>query len=215
MDGLQLIYFADPMCSWCWGFSPVVATLRRGAAGVLPVRLVMGGLRPGSDQPLTSEARDSMRGYWGQVAQMTGQPFDGAILEREDFVYDTDPAARAVVLARRTSQEVALQYLARAQRAFYAESQDITQDAVLADLAAEVGFDRATFATALDDEALKNETWRDYAISQRAGVTGFPTLLVGPNADGTFTLVAKGCADMETVLTGVETWLAGVRSAAE
>ena len=23
----QLLYFADPMCSWCWGFSPVVEEL--------------------------------------------------------------------------------------------------------------------------------------------------------------------------------------------
>ena len=48
MDGLQLIYFADPMCSWCYGFSPVVRALRPRYAEVLPIRLIMGGLRPGT-----------------------------------------------------------------------------------------------------------------------------------------------------------------------
>ncbi|MDH5427723.1 MAG: DsbA family protein, partial [Nitrospirota bacterium] len=24
-----LIYVADPMCSWCWGFSPVLEEIRR------------------------------------------------------------------------------------------------------------------------------------------------------------------------------------------
>ena len=27
MADLQLVYFADPMCSWCYGFSPVITTL--------------------------------------------------------------------------------------------------------------------------------------------------------------------------------------------
>ena len=27
MDGPHLIYFSDPMCSWCYGFSPVLDDL--------------------------------------------------------------------------------------------------------------------------------------------------------------------------------------------
>jgi hypothetical protein len=26
-SGRQLVYFADPMCSWCYGFSPVIAAI--------------------------------------------------------------------------------------------------------------------------------------------------------------------------------------------
>ena len=33
---------------------------------------------------------------------------------------------------------------------------------------------------------------RDYAVSQRAGITGFPTLIIGPQADGTFAMVSQG-----------------------
>jgi putative protein-disulfide isomerase len=91
----------------------------------------------------------------------------------------------------------------------------VTQAETLADIAAEQGFDRGAFLTALADESLKQETWRDYAISQRAGATGFPTLIIGPNADGTYALVARGYNDAETVFAAVDTWLAGVRPAAE
>ena len=24
----MMLYFADPMCSWCWGFNPVMARVR-------------------------------------------------------------------------------------------------------------------------------------------------------------------------------------------
>ena len=41
MDGPPLIYFADPMCSWCYGVSPVIEESRRIYGNALPVRVVM------------------------------------------------------------------------------------------------------------------------------------------------------------------------------
>jgi putative protein-disulfide isomerase len=213
MDGLHFIYFADPMCSWCYGFSPVVTQLRRRYADILPIRLIMGGLRPGTTDPMPEAARRNLVSHWDEIGALTGQRFDASLAERDGFVYDTHPAARAVVLARRTSNAAALDFLARAHRAFYAEGEDVTSDEVLAELAAEQGFDRGAFLAALGDESLSDETWRDYAISQRAGATGFPTLVVGPNADGTFALVTKGYSDPETVIGGVDSWLSRARPA--
>jgi putative protein-disulfide isomerase len=215
MDGLHFIYFADPMCSWCWGFSPVMQALRERTAEILPIRLVMGGLRPGTTSAMPEAARRELVGHWQEIHHLTGQPFSDGLIASEGFVYDTDPAARAVVLARRTNTDVALDYLARVQAAFYAESRDVTKNTVLSDLAGELGLDCEAFAAGLEDEALKSETWRDYALSQRAGVTGFPTLIVGPNADATFTPVSRGYQDSETVLAHVGAWLTAVRSAAE
>jgi putative protein-disulfide isomerase len=215
MDGLHFIYFADPMCSWCWGFSPVVEALRQRTAEVLPIRLVMGGLRPGTTTAMPEDARRSLVGHWKEIHELTGQPFGEGLIDLDGFVYDTDPPARAVVLARRTSPDLALDYLARVQHAFYADGRDVTKTAVLVDLAGELGLEREAFAAGLAEEALKSETWRDYAVSQRAGVTGFPTLIVGPNADGTFAPVSRGYQDPQTVLAGVGAWLTAVRSAAE
>ena len=215
MDGLHFIYFADPMCSWCYGFAPVMRQLRRRYGDVAPVRLVMGGLRPGTREPMPETARRGLVHHWEEIGALTGQKFDAALADREGFVYDTDPAARAVVLARRTSMDAGLDYLEAAHCAFYAEGRDVTKAETLADVAAEQGFDRAAFLTALAGEDLRNEVWRDYAISQRAGATGFPTLIVGPNADRTYALVSRGYSDAETVFAGIDHWLATVRPAAE
>ena len=40
-----LVYFADPMCSWCYGFSPVIREIADHFGERLPVEVVMGGLR--------------------------------------------------------------------------------------------------------------------------------------------------------------------------
>ena len=215
MEGLHFIYFADPMCSWCYGFSPVVTTLRRRYRDVLPIRLVMGGLRPGPTEPMPEKARRGLVHHWDEIGAMAGVPFDASWADRDGFVYDTDPAARAVVLARRTSNEAALDLLAAAHRAFYSEGRDVTQTEVLADIAASLGFDRDAFAAELRSEGVKTETWRDYAISQRAGATGFPTVIVGPNADGTYALVTREYQGADAIVPAIDEWLGQVRPAAD
>ena len=215
MDGLHFIYFADPMCSWCYGFSPVVGALRARYRDVLPIRLVMGGLRPETSEPMPEAARRGLVRHWDEIGALAGVPFDAGWAEREGFIYDTHPAARAVVLARRTSAEAGLDFLAAAHRAFYAEGRDVTNANVLGDIAASEGFDRGAFLTALEDEGLDQETWRDYVIAQRAGATGFPTLVVGPNADGSFSLVTRGYNGADMVVPTIDGWLSGVRPAAE
>ncbi len=208
MDAPHLVYFADPMCSWCWGFAPVIEAVARAYGARLPVRVVMGGLRPGTTTPMPQKARAEIRHHWDAVAQASGQAFDYRLLDREDFIYDTDPAARAVVLARRLEPAVALALLGRLQRGFYAEGRDITAPAVLAEIAAALGFDRAAFEAGLAEPALKEETARDYAVSQRAGITGFPTLIVGQQADGPFAMVSQGFNTLAPVAARIETWLA-------
>jgi putative protein-disulfide isomerase len=111
------------------------------------------------------------------------------------------------VVARRDGEEMAGAFLARAQRAFYAEGRDVTTAEVLGDLAEELGLEREPFLEAWASDQAKQETWRDYAISQRAGVTGFPTLVAGPNAEGVYGVVTRGFAPGEQVVAILKEWL--------
>jgi putative protein-disulfide isomerase len=209
MDSPHLIYFADPMCSWCWGFAPVIEAVHRTFGGILPIRLVLGGLRPGTTEPMSAKARRELVGHWVHVTEASGQPFDEGLIDREGFIYDTDPAARAVVALRREFPDKALAFLGRVQGAFYAHNIDVTSAPVLAGLAAEFGMDRDAFLAHFEDEDLKQETWGDYAISQRAGVTGFPTLVAGPSAEGTYGVVTRGFQPADQVLPVLQRWVEG------
>ncbi|MFL5297178.1 MAG: DsbA family protein [Phenylobacterium sp.] len=203
----HLIYFSDPMCSWCYGFSPVIEQIRTTFGGALPIRVVMGGLRPGTEESMTEEAKLEVGDHWTHVHEATGLPFNGAGMSAPGFVYDTDPAARAVIVARRDSEEMAAAFLGRTQRAFYAEGRDVTRAETLGEIAEELGLDREPFLEAWNTEEAKQETWRDYAISQRAGVTGFPTLVAGPNEDGVYGVVTRGYAPGEQVVGVLKEWL--------
>ena len=195
----QLIYFADPMCSWCWGFAPEIVTLAEAVEGRARLRLVMGGLRAGNTEAMDDAQKAMISGHWRHVAERSGQPFDFAFFERDGFVYDTEPACRAVVAARGLAPDLAFALFRRIQRAFYAEGQDVTDAGVLADLAAEVGLERAAFADAFDMDATRDATGLDFMITQQTGVSGFPTVLAGVREQG-FHVISAGYAKAETLL---------------
>lgn len=206
--GPHLLYVADPMCSWCYGFSPVIGALAShfGASG-MPVKVLMGGLRPGNTKPMRDEDRAYIRSAWTRVAAATGQPFDHAFFERESFTYDTEPACRAVVAMRALAPALTLGYLAAVSRAFYAANRDTTSPAVLADIAGELGENRDQFEGALASEDLRQATLGDFVTASEAGIRGFPTLLVS-RGEGPYALVTNGYAPLDGMVEAIEGWLA-------
>jgi putative protein-disulfide isomerase len=205
-DGLHFIYFADPMCSWCYGFTPVIRALAQQFEGRLPVRLVMGGLRAGNTKAMTEKDREYIRGAWTRVGEASGQPFDFAFFDREHFVYDTEPACRAVVTMRRLAPEKALAFKARVSQAFYGENRDTTDVKVLAALAPEFEIDAERFELEMLSADARNETFRDFLTSQQAGVQGFPLLAAG-SEDGGYALVTNGFRPLDGLAEAIESWL--------
>lgn len=178
MTDLALVYVGDPMCSWCWGFAPVLEQLVEATG--LAVEVTVGGLRPGpAAEPLGTGLRRYLEREWSAISEQTGQPFDTALLDRlgEEWVYDTEMADMAVVHMRDLAPDQALPFFARVQRAFYAEGVDVTEPDSYRDLVGEFGADPDAFVATLGADDLRKRTWRDFATARRWGVTGFPTLL--------------------------------------
>ena len=96
-----LWYFADPMCSWCWGFAPVISAIKEAYADRLKGALVLCGLRPGTTEPMTAALREEILHHWHEVHRRTGQPFIFDDAMPAGFVYDTEPPSRAVVAVAR------------------------------------------------------------------------------------------------------------------
>jgi len=203
----HLLYFADPMCSWCYGFSPVITALADEFRNHLPLRVVMGGLRPGNTQPMRDKDRDYIRSAWTSVAVASGQPFDYSFLDRQTFVYDTEPACRAVVVTRNTAPNSTLTMKSAVSQAFYANNRDVTDIDVLSDIAAEQGQDRDYFKQQMLSPEIRNETFRDFLFSQQSGVEGFPCLLVG-NEESGYVLVTHGFRPLDGLSDAIRNWLA-------
>jgi putative protein-disulfide isomerase len=178
-----LVYVADPMCSWCYGFGPELTTLRERFPDVA-LHIVLGGLRAYNTKVMDKAMARTLAHHWEEVQRQSGQPFSAALLERTDFVYDTEPACRAVVTVRENAPHLALSMMFAVQRAFYAQGLDVTRGEVLADVyatvcaeAGESDFDTSAFSVAWASEPIKETTRNDFALTQEWGIGGFPTLL--------------------------------------
>ena len=201
MNAPILWYFADPMCSWCWGFSPVIETLRDDYRARMKIALVLGGLRH-ETAPMTAAQREDILHHWRAVQARTGQPFrfDGAL--PQGFVYDTEPACRAVVTIGGIDPARIFPLFKAIQSAFYAGGRDVTQAGVLADLAAELGVDARTFLRDFDSDAARARTQAHFRQARQAGVRGFPTLIV--QQDAQLDTVCNGCQPLDTVRAAIE-----------
>jgi putative protein-disulfide isomerase len=170
----RLCYFADPMCSWCYGFGPVLTGFL-GQHPTLAVEVVMGGLRPYTKDAAPASQKAEIRNHWRHVEAASGLPFDDAMLMSAGFIYNTEPACRAVVTAREMKDD-AIGLLKAIQCAFYRDARDVTDEEVLIAIAAENSIATKTFAEHLRSDVMRDATHRDFQLTAQLGVRGFPML---------------------------------------
>ncbi len=174
----QLIYILDPMCSWCWGFNPVLEQmLKQAQAAGLEVTLRVGGLRTGQQAVLDETKRAYILQHWRTVAKTTGQSFDFDKALPSGFLYDTEPACRALVVARELDASRVFAFLDSLQRAFYQDAQDITQPSVLRDLAVQAGYAKEAFSDGFDSQESQLATQADFTWVRNLAISGFPSVL--------------------------------------
>lgn len=203
-----LIYIADPMCSWCYGFGPELTALLEGLPG-LPTEIVTGGMRAYNTEPLNDQSRAELMAHWQQVADKTGLSFSTDTISQEGFIYNTEPACRAVVTARQLAPKATLSVFQAIQHAFYAEGLDVTRTEVLSEVAAtaltKAGFPigAAAFQTVFLSESAILGTHTDFNRTKEWGVDGFPTLVLEHN--GSLDLVTAGFLQMPMLVEQMQT----------
>ncbi|MWV14312.1 DsbA family protein [Pseudomonas sp. R-28-1W-6] len=194
---MNLIYIADPMCSWCYGFAKELTSLTE-ATPQLKLQIVVGGVRAGETATMSDEMKHFRLGHWARVESLSGLTFNReAFVALENFVYDTEPVCRAVVTARKLAPDMAILPLFRhLQETFYVHGRDTTSDEVLAEVGAQVmtslGYPthKDTFLMMGKDEATMAETQQDFLKARSWGISSFPALLLEVN--GQLHIVATG-----------------------
>ncbi|MDO8457290.1 MAG: DsbA family protein [Burkholderiaceae bacterium] len=206
----SLIYVGDPMCSWCYGFGVPLDQLMSKLPDI-PLTVVLGGLRAYNTDLMNQGLKDTLHHHWEEVHKRSGRPFTYGQFLANDFIYDTEPACRAVITIRAHAHERTLAMYNAIQRAFYAQSRDITQAKVLADIWEELllsqpmttePFTREDFEQAFESDLIKSLTIDDFMIAQQWGIRGFPALIAVVN--GQAQLVANGYMEADAILPRIE-----------
>jgi len=203
-----LLYFADPMCSWCWGFSPVIAELAKRYGSTISFQCVMGGLRAGNTVPTDAAFREEILHHWRSVHARTGQPFAFEDALPDGFIYDTEPPCRAVVAANQLNFKGILDFLHALQNAFYAARCDITRTEELVNIAKQQGIDHDGFLEMFHLPKTLAQTEANFQFTRDFGVRGFPTIvLLGKDSAS---LLTAGYVPIDELTARVDSWLDGL-----
>jgi putative protein-disulfide isomerase len=175
----ELLYFHDPMCSWCWAFRPVWTTLCAQLPAGLAVRRVVGGLAPDSDAPMPPEMRVKLKGVWQTIQErVPGTRFNFAFWDNNTPRRSTYNACRAVLTASRLSPAQEDQMIHAIQQAYYLQARNPSDISTLVNLAVDIGLDRALFAAELSGAGVQVRLEEDIALARSAPINGFPSLVV-------------------------------------
>lgn len=200
-----LWYFADPMCSWCWGFTSVIEAIRSAYDEQFNIALMLGGLRPGTTEPMSTTTREEILHHWYEVQKMSGQSFTFEGAMPDGFVYDTEPASRAVLTVAELDSSRIFAYFKSLQSAFYVDQIDVTKAENLAELAGQQDLEAEQFLKHFHSEALKQKTQQHFAGARQAGVRGFPSLVLQNGRD--FQFITKGYRPFDELKLLIDAWL--------
>jgi predicted DsbA family dithiol-disulfide isomerase len=98
---VHIIYFSDPLCSYCWGSEPILTRLKRDRGSLFSIEYRMGGLMPDwtmfSDNP---EGPAIVGKHWPEASEKIGFKIDGAVWEIDppSSSYPPSIAFRAAML---------------------------------------------------------------------------------------------------------------------
>ena len=193
------------MCSWCWGFAPIIKAIRINYSKQVKIEPVMGGLRPGTKSAMASEQRAEILSHWEAVNGRTGQPFSFEGAMPEGFVYDTEPSCRGVVAMAMINPELVPTILESIQYSFYVEQKDVTNPKILTQLAGKIGVDMELYLRVFESDEAKNQISIHFTKVRQWGVNSFPSLVV-QNSSG-YSILNRGYCSLEVLSQKLDRWL--------
>lgn len=196
-----LLYIADPMCSWCYGFVPELNKVLENLEDKIQLKLVMGGLRPYNTE-IISEMKDFLQEHWQHVHEASDQEFNFEILDSDELIYDTEPPSRATVVIRNMQPESEYSFFKDAQSAFYAENKNLGKAESYFAILDKYDIDKTRFKDLLNTEEMKTQVKDDFFLAQQLGIRGFPALLVHMNEQ--FFMISNGYEKAEVLIDRLE-----------
>jgi len=181
MDTTVLYYVHDPMCSWCWGYRPVLEQIRSELTGKIIVIDIVGGLARDTDEPMSEEMQQQIQSHWKRIEQQLGTEFNFNFWSECTPRRSTYPACRAVLAAANQADILEMKLAnSRAmtlaiQQAYYLKAMNPSNNKVLLKLAKEIGLDVDQFTKELVGEPLHQQLKEEIRFARSIGGNSFPS----------------------------------------
>lgn len=174
------------MCSWCFAFAPLLASVRASLKPGVELQLVLGGLARDDDQPMEEATKTTIQEAWRSIEARTATRFNWDYWDECEPRRSTWPACRAVLAAGDRRWEM----FAAIQEAYYLKARDPSDLDVLVQIGVELGFDREAFGRSIHAAETQEALEREFERRRELGARAFPSL--GVRRSGELRLLTSG-----------------------
>jgi putative protein-disulfide isomerase len=197
----KLLYFFDPLCGWCYGFSPVIQAIATECSDSLDVQVITGGMIVGEREGPLGSFSSYILSALSRVEEYTGIKFGEGykkmIADSNHYASSVKPSIAVNVVKKQHADDL-VKFASEIQKIHFAEGVDLNVDETYKTLAERFGWNGDEFVKALSLDENKAFTESEFAHTQRFGITGFPCLVAQKNDH--YYLVCSGYKKKEEVL---------------
>jgi putative protein-disulfide isomerase len=207
----QVVYVYDPLCGWCYGFSPVMVRLAEKYKQQADFRVISGGMVRGDRVGPLSDIAPYIRKAYKDVEKLSGVKFGEKYLEilfgQADWIMNSEPPSLIHALLVSEFPDRQTEVSGMIQRGIYQQALAPGSDELAIWVGEQFGkspeWIRSNLKTTSTIELMNSQ----FDLSKQLGVTGFPAVLIWNK--GQWFMVARGFTDYVSLEQTVQKVLVG------
>ncbi len=179
-----ILYIFDPLCGWCYGFSPVVRKLHEEFADRFQFEVWSGGMVTGSRVGPMGDMKDYILSAIPRLEATTG------VIVGEDYkqrltegstISNSEPPSRALTILKESQPDKQVYFASAIQQRIFSQGKDANLPESYLDLAIEAGLGTEEFLGLWNHPESIDRTQEEFQQAAQLGVRGFPSLLLYHN----------------------------------
>ncbi len=205
MNKDTIYYVYDPLCSWCYGFSPVIKKIKNTYEEQFDFQVISGGMQSGERKQPVSAIRDYLKGAYKNVTERTGVEFGEQfmeVLEEGNRMLDSVPPSIALSIVKDLKPAETLNFAATIQEAIYYDGFNWNLVDAYFPYLEQYDIESEEFKQKFEDPLYKEKTLEDFKLAANFGVTGFPSVIL--KKEDKYYLIAQGFVPYEQLQATIE-----------
>lgn len=194
-DVVELNYYYDALCGWCYGFSPVVEQLQQRYKDQLKINVISGGLFTGNNVGKVNNIAPHIKsGAYKSVEMMTsvkfGKKFLKDVFSEGNMVLNSTPPTKALSIIRDYFPEKELAFAADLLKAVYYDGIFPEDVEAYIPYVVNIGMDAGLFLKEMHSEVYEQKIEKEIKKFRQSQHSGMPAITVLDN--GVEIPIAKG-----------------------
>lgn len=198
MEKDTIYYLYDPLCGWCYGFSPVMQAFEKQNKDNFHFEIISGGMMTGSNVQSYAAMKNFISGAYKRVENGTGIKFGEAFLKALDkgtATFSSTEPSIVLEVFKSYQPENAIAFASNIQKAIYLDGIEPTVFEQYKPYVEKWGIDFAEFLSKTKEAIFVAKTNAGFRQSSNFGVSGFPTVILSQK--GKKKVLVEGYASLE------------------